>query len=110
MKIIIAPTYEDYVRCCHQNSLRLGVVPHIMTPTDVEKINDKVEPIYFGKFWEMPGIKAIEQMMKAKGILVRGKNLKTERYDQHDKVAKMDSLDGDPEMDAKIERMRRGEF
>lgn len=77
MKIIITDTYENYVRCCHQNSIRVGQVPHITKPSDVEKLPDHgIEPIYFGTFYKLQGIEDIEKAMRSRGIKVKGKYIK----------------------------------
>lgn len=70
-KIIIAGTFEQFIRCCHQKNLNPKYVPYITSPTQVEQISGSVEPIYFGTFWENPNLKEIERVMKSKGIRVK---------------------------------------
>lgn len=72
MKVIIAGSYEEYVRCCHQNCLRVDATPFITKPGQIEDIRGPVEPIYFGKFWENPALEDIERVMHSRGIKVKG--------------------------------------
>lgn len=76
MKIIVTKTWEQYVRCCHQNCWRVGVVPWINSVEAVHKIDRPVEPVFFGDFWNLPGYDLMERAMKSKGIKVNGQYVK----------------------------------
>lgn len=72
MVIVIAKTYEQYVRCCHQKNLNMRYVQHVTTAAQIEKLHSSVEPIFFGDFWNLPGYAQLEMAMRNKGIKVRG--------------------------------------
>jgi hypothetical protein len=75
-KVIFAGTYEEYVRCCHQKCLNVAEVPWITEPTQIEKINESIYPIYFGTGWQTEKYPAIERLMRGKGICESGKRIR----------------------------------
>lgn len=75
-KIIIANSYEDYIRCCHRNCLNPKEVPLITEASQIEQIHESVEPIYFGAVEDTPKYREIERIMRSKGIKVKGKNVR----------------------------------
>lgn len=70
--IIIAKTYEQFVRCCNQNRLSVKTTPHITSAVQIARIRGAVEPIFFGDFWNLPGYPEMEIAMRVKGIQVNG--------------------------------------
>jgi hypothetical protein len=75
-KIIIAPNYESYVRCCHHNCLNQKEVPFITEASQIEKIDESVEPIFFGAIEDTPQYREIVRVMRSKGIRVKGEYVK----------------------------------
>lgn len=75
MIIIIAKTYEQFVRCCNQNRLSPRTTPHITSPVQLYRIKGAVQPIFFGDFWNLPGYDQLEIAMKIKGIKVQGRRI-----------------------------------
>lgn len=72
IKVIIAGSEDEYVRCLKENNLRRDKVPYIRYPDQIDRIHESVEPIYFGTFYQNPALDEIERRMKAKGIKVKG--------------------------------------
>lgn len=76
-KIIIAKSYEDYIRCCHRNCLNPKEVPHITEVSQLEKIHESVEPIFFGVQEDTPKYHELVRIMRSKGIRAQGKYIKS---------------------------------
>jgi len=76
MKVIIAGSYDQYLRCLKENNLKRDHVPYIRVPSHIERITESVEPIYYGTFYQNPALDEIERVMRSKGIKVRGEYIK----------------------------------
>lgn len=78
IKVIIAGSEDQYVRCLKENNLRRDQVPYIRYPNQIDRIHESIEPIYYGTFYHNPALDEIERRMRAKGLLVRGQHIKNE--------------------------------
>ena len=75
MIIVIAKTYEQFVRCCNQKRLSTRTTPHITSAVQIVRISGAVEPVLLGDFWNLPGYHELETAMRVKGIIAKGQRV-----------------------------------
>lgn len=77
-RIVIAETYEHYLRACAQWNWRVDSIPYINSVGELLRYPGPYEPIFLGKYWENPQYQLIERAMKSRGIVNSSNNRRVE--------------------------------